>query len=108
MFSWVSNATTANWTQSAYEILVDPDANHLRAGHAASWDSGRVASSESLNIAYAGLPLKSLRRYAWKVIAWDSERKLTASVTTLDAIDCGHCVQRYAAIQCSGILSPTI
>ena len=35
-FSWMSDATTPNWTQSAYEILVDPEAENLRPGHAAS------------------------------------------------------------------------
>ena len=80
-FSWMSDATTPNWTQSAYEILVDPDANNLRAGHAASWDSGRIASSESLDIAYAGVPLKPQQRYAWKVITWDGEGNATTSET---------------------------
>jgi len=78
-FSWISDATTPNWTQSAYEILVDPDANRLRAGQAATWDSGRIASSESLDIRYAGAPLKSQQRYAWKVITWDREGKIAAS-----------------------------
>jgi alpha-L-rhamnosidase len=81
-FSWMSDATTPNWTQSAYEILVAPEAENLRPGHAASWDSGRIASSESLDIAYAGVPLKPQQRYAWKVITWDSEGKTTASETT--------------------------
>ena len=81
-FSWMSDATTPNWTQSAYEILVDPEVENLRPGHAASWDSGRIASSESLDIAYAGAPLKPQQRYAWKVITWDSEGKAAASETT--------------------------
>src|SRR5208282_2874491 len=81
-FSWMSEAITPNWVQSAYEILVDPDVKNLRAGHAASWDSGRVASSESLNITYAGVPLKPQQRYAWKVITWDGEGKATTSETT--------------------------
>ena len=78
-FSWLSDATTPNWVQSAYEILIDPDVKNLRAGHAASWDSGRIASSESLDIAYAGVPLKPQQRYAWKVITWDNKGKGTAS-----------------------------
>jgi alpha-L-rhamnosidase len=81
-FSWVSDATTPNWTQSAYEILVDPDVGKLRAGHASIWDSGRVVSSESLDIGYAGAPLKPQQRYAWKVITWDREGKATASAPT--------------------------
>jgi alpha-L-rhamnosidase len=81
-FSWISDATTPNWTQSAYEILVDPDVGKLRAGHAATWDSGRIVSSESLDIGYAGRPLKPQQRYAWKVITWDREGKVTVSAPT--------------------------
>ena len=35
------------------------------------WDSGRVSSSETVNIAYAGLPLRSGQRGFWKVRVWD-------------------------------------
>jgi alpha-L-rhamnosidase len=81
-FSWISDATTPNWTQSAYEILVDPDANNLREGKAATWDSGRIVSSESLDIAYTGAPLKPQQRYAWKVITWDAAGKRNESAPT--------------------------
>jgi alpha-L-rhamnosidase len=80
-FAWRSDATTANWVQSAYEILVDPDIKNLSAGKAA-WDSGRVASSESLDIAYAGAPLKPQQRYAWKVITWDGQGKEASSAAS--------------------------
>jgi alpha-L-rhamnosidase len=78
-FSWMSDATTPNWNQSAYEIFVDPEEKNLRADHAASWDSGRIASSESVDIAYAGIPLKPQQRYAWKVVTWDGKGKSSAS-----------------------------
>ena len=78
-FSWQSDATTPDWLQSAYEILVGTDAEHLRPGKAAVWDSGRVTSSESVDIVYAGAPLQSQRRYAWKVMVWDVHGKETVS-----------------------------
>ncbi|MGD0890478.1 MAG: family 78 glycoside hydrolase catalytic domain [Terracidiphilus sp.] len=81
-FSWMSDATTANWTQSAYEILVDTEGKNLRTDHASIWDSGRVTSSESVDIAYAGAVLKPQQRYAWKVITWDSAGKMSASAST--------------------------
>jgi hypothetical protein len=59
-----------------------PRCGKLRAGHAATWDSGRIVSSESLDIGYAGTPLKPQQRYAWKVITWDREGKVTASAPT--------------------------
>ena len=78
VFSWQSDAKTSDWMQSGYEILVGIDAEHLRAGKAA-WDSGRVASSESVNILYGGAPLQSQQRYVWKVMVWDAHGKQTVS-----------------------------
>ena len=81
-FSWMSDATIPNWIQSAYEILVDTDERNLRVGKASSWDSGRVASSESVDILYAGAPLKAQQRYAWKVITWGRKGEKSVSVPT--------------------------
>ena len=77
-FSWQSDAKTPDWMQSAYEILMGTDAEHLRAGKAV-WDSGRVTSSESVDIVYAGAPLQSQQRYVWKVMVWDAHGKETVS-----------------------------
>jgi alpha-L-rhamnosidase len=77
--SWQSDAKTPNWTQSAYEILVATDAKLLRPGKADAWDSGRIASSESVNIAYAGSTLKPQQRYLWLVRTWDNKGHLTTS-----------------------------
>jgi alpha-L-rhamnosidase len=71
-YSWASDAKTPNWMQSAYEVLVATDAANLLPGKADVWDSGRVSSSESVDIAYAGSPLKSQQRYVWKVLVWDN------------------------------------
>jgi alpha-L-rhamnosidase len=78
----MSDAATPSWIQSAYEILVDTDERNLRVGKASSWDSGRVASSESFDILYAGAPLKPQQRYFWKVFTWDRAGKMTASAPT--------------------------
>jgi alpha-L-rhamnosidase len=78
-FSWRSDATTPNWTQSAYEVLVDTEDKNLRAGHAQVWDSGKVASSESLGIRYLGGALKPQQRYVWRVITWDGNGQQSAS-----------------------------
>ena len=80
-FSWQSDAKASNWMQSAYEVLVATDAEHLHTGNAATWDSGRVSSSGSLDIAYAGGPLQPQQHYLWKVIVWDNHGKQTISST---------------------------
>ncbi|WP_089839821.1 family 78 glycoside hydrolase catalytic domain [Granulicella pectinivorans] len=79
VFSWRSDATRANWTQSAYEVLVATDAAHLSPGKTDTWDSGKIPSSESVNITYAGPTLKPQQRYLWTVLTWDDKGKETTS-----------------------------
>ena len=43
----------------------------LAAGRGDVWDSGKVASAESVNVTYGGRPLRSRERVHWKVQAWD-------------------------------------
>ena len=79
-FSWMSDAKTPNWLQSGYEILVATDAAHLLPGKTDAWDSGRIQSSASLDIPYAGAPLRARQRYLWKVIVWDNRDQHTNSL----------------------------
>jgi alpha-L-rhamnosidase len=78
-FSWQSNATTRNWMQSAYEILVATDIKNLHPGKADAWDSGRITSSESVDITYDGAAIKPQQRYVWQVLTWDDKGKQTTS-----------------------------
>ena len=61
-FSWILQGT--GQAQTAYQIL-------LTSGDAVIWDSGRVESASTADVAYAGPPLTPGRRYRWKVQAWD-------------------------------------
>ena len=72
-FSWQSDSKTMNWQQSGYQVLVATDEKLLRPGYTDAWDSGRVASGESLQIRYAGKPLRSRERYVWAVRVWDDK-----------------------------------
>ncbi|MGA8938630.1 MAG: family 78 glycoside hydrolase catalytic domain [Acidobacteriaceae bacterium] len=78
-FSWQSDATTPNWMQSSYEILVATKGEDLQPGKAGAWDSGRVRVSESVDIPYAGASLVSQQRYWWKVLVWDNKGRETDS-----------------------------
>ena len=78
-FSWQSDARTPAWMQSSYEIVVATDAKHLRPGKGAAWDSGRVRSSNSVDIAYGGAQLRSQQHYLWKVTVWDNRGRQTTS-----------------------------
>lgn len=78
-FSWQSDATGRNWTQSAYEIQVASSAQKLASGKADVWTSGKIASAESVSIAYGGPPLGSRRRYYWTVRVWDNHGRAASA-----------------------------
>lgn len=58
--------------QTAYQILVASSAELLGRDRGDLWDSGRVASSDTTAIAYAGKSLASGERCYWKVRVWDA------------------------------------
>jgi len=60
-----------NKSQSAYQILVASSAGQLSADTGDLWDSGKVVSSQSRAIRYAGFALGSLQKVYWKVRVWD-------------------------------------
>jgi alpha-L-rhamnosidase len=69
--SWMLESPERGQSQSAYQILVASSHAALDAGRADQWDSGKVASHESVGIAYGGKPLSSHLRCYWKVRTWD-------------------------------------
>jgi len=71
-FAWQSDSMAPNWMQSAYQILIATSEKNLTTGKADIWNSGRIASSDSINIPYAGLALKTQTRYFWLVRVWDN------------------------------------
>lgn len=71
--SWIVESAGRGRVQTAWQILAATQADMLEAGAADLWDSGRVASSETLGVPYDGQPLKSGQRVFWKVRAWDEQ-----------------------------------
>ena len=65
--SWRLEGTGTGRAQRAYQVLVTPE----EPDASAAWDSGRVASAVTADIAYAGAPLTAGGRYSWKVRVWD-------------------------------------
>ncbi len=57
--------------QTAYQILAAsaPDAPAREGGNL--WDSGKVASAQSVHVPYAGAALTAGQRVFWKVRVWD-------------------------------------
>ena len=54
-------------SQSAYHVQVASSPALLDGGKADLWDSGEVASDQSVHVEYAGKPLTSRTRCAWRV-----------------------------------------
>ncbi len=76
--SWVLESNRRGETQTAYEILAATSAAKLRRADADLWVSGRVNSSESVHVVYAGKPLRSGQRVFWKVRAWNAAGRASA------------------------------
>ena len=57
--------------QTAYRVIVSSSLNLLALDIGDLWDSGKVSSSRSTNVAYGGVPLADTREYYWKVMVWD-------------------------------------
>jgi len=69
-FSWVAEHPERGQVQSAYQILVSTDP---KAATGDIWDSGKLASAKSTQVAFAGKALESDKSYYWKVRAWDRD-----------------------------------
>jgi alpha-L-rhamnosidase len=59
--------------QSAYRVEVASSLEALEAGRADVWDSGRIASDRSVDVAYGGPTLSSRQRCFWRVRVWDEK-----------------------------------
>ena len=78
-FGWKLKSTTDAARQTAWQILAATSLEKLSANQPDLWDSGRVASPESLWIPYAGKPLQAFQRVHWKVRVWDAAGRPTDS-----------------------------
>lgn len=62
--------------QTAYEIRAASSLTRL--SHPDLWDSGKVASSDTSDIAYGGAQLSSREGAAWDVRVWDADGRASA------------------------------
>jgi alpha-L-rhamnosidase len=77
-FSWVVPLSGRGRKQTAYQVLVASDCKLLEPGKADRWDSGKVMSSQSVNIDYAGVALKSNCDCYWSFRVWDESDTASA------------------------------
>jgi alpha-L-rhamnosidase len=74
--SWQIVTAENNFIQQAYEIRAAESLGNL-SGSKLVWSSGKVNSSESVNVIYGGPAAKSMQRIWWQVRIWDAKGKAT-------------------------------
>lgn len=75
--SWIVTSDRRGARQTAYQILVASSPELLSNDQGDLWDSGRVASDDTVLVPYAGAPLESRAACFWKVQVWDEADRPT-------------------------------
>lgn len=73
--SWILSSETPDQVQSAYQVLAASSPDLLSEKKADLWNSGKVNSTQSIHIEYAGNTLESRDRCWWMVRVWDRDGK---------------------------------
>jgi alpha-L-rhamnosidase len=68
---WNLNSAVRGDRQTAYQVLAASSTRLLNENRGDLWDSGKVASDESVHVPYAGSQLTSREECFWKVRIWD-------------------------------------
>jgi alpha-L-rhamnosidase len=71
-FSWKLTSQQRDQRQSAYEIIISNNLDEVQQLNGTNWKSGKVASSQNVNVEYSGAPLNSFTRYHWRVRVYDA------------------------------------
>lgn len=71
-FSWIISSATRGTEQTAYQIILDNDADDLATEGDCYWNSGMISSPQSAWISYSGPVLEPGTQYYWKVRLWDN------------------------------------
>jgi alpha-L-rhamnosidase len=71
--SWVMESRDRGARQTAYRVLVASTPELLAMDQGDLWDSGVIQSDQSIQVEYAGKPLKSGMRCHWKVLVRDQD-----------------------------------
>ncbi|RZM18204.1 MAG: alpha-L-rhamnosidase, partial [Pedobacter sp.] len=65
--SWTMVSSIRNQQQTAYELIVSDNLADIKRRKGSVWSTGKIASSQSVHVAYDGSPLKAFTRYYWRV-----------------------------------------
>ena len=61
--------------QTAFRIIVASSSDKLKAGKSDLWDTGKMQSDQSTQVAYEGKTLQSGMECFWKVMVWNQDGK---------------------------------
>ena len=75
LLSWTMDADRRGVTQEAYQVRVATSEASL--GTDPVWDSGKVASGQSVDVAYDGPALQSQQPYVWSARVWDDAGRVS-------------------------------
>ncbi|MGQ7889103.1 family 78 glycoside hydrolase catalytic domain [Paenibacillus sp. WC2504] len=75
--SWQMGSEARSQKQTAYQVLVASTPELLSQDQGDVWDSGKLLSDQSANVAYAGEELQTSHRYYWKVRIWDKDDQMS-------------------------------
>ena len=75
--SWVLQSARRGQGQTAYQVLVASSPTALAAHRGDLWDSGKVVSSQSVQVPYGGALLDSRAVCYWKVRVWDASGRVS-------------------------------
>jgi alpha-L-rhamnosidase len=78
ILSWIMDEKAADkrgQRQTAYRVVVASTPELLASDKGDLWDSGKLDSDQSIQVAYAGKPLESAQQCFWKVCVWDQDGK---------------------------------
>ena len=73
LLSWEIQSSVRSVQQTAYEIIVASSVELIQKNQGDLWQSGKVNGETSINISYAGKPLKSRDRCFWKIRAYTNK-----------------------------------
>lgn len=74
---WIVNAGVKNDYQTAYQVEVATSASVLQGDRPDLWNTEKVSSSQSINIAYKGKGLEPHKSYYWRVRTWGRTGKMS-------------------------------
>jgi alpha-L-rhamnosidase len=70
--SWVLESAQRGAAQTGFQVLAASSLEILAGNQGDLWDSGQVKSNQTVNVSYAGKPLRPAQEVFWKARAWDN------------------------------------